>query len=714
MTRKGGIGSNAPMSAAPARILLVRGDGIGEWILTEPLIRLARATFPQADVWLLLPVGLADVTQLLGDGLEALTAPFDPRAGVVPAGHAGLAALAADLAAFAPDWVIAPSTERGWLERWVAAQCPAARRIALASPEPGPQMLAEEAEAGHAFGEKPFPEEVPGNAEAPEFEKLQSLAQAVFDAPLPGPPQLVLGAAATEAGALHLEPGKYVVCAPGGVGGAPLQAWPATHFAEVLAWLEKKHKLPAVLCGEEAEAALLEEVRRETAARGGDPHVWLGKPGEFARLARLLARARLFVGNEGPILQTAAAAGVASLGIFGGGRWPRFQPRGVGATAAVVQPLACFGCGWNCLFGDAPCLQSILPEAVREAAVTLLKAKPGETRICEVPPAEGLSAEVRTFIARQTARQRSAGPGQQIEALETRLAEAQSLTTSQAETIRRLEHETQLALREAGARLSASEEDRAAHQAVAQQQAAELEATKSRAAAAEATVRTVREQLAASEADRKDRVESLELQERELAVLRNRITQAETTLASLRAQKAKAGADPDQTAQLQELQQLGERAARAEQQYAASEADRRQLRQMADQLQRQAASLQTQVTALEEDQAQRRKLAEEQTAELARANERNSRHAAELSDMAAKFAGSEADRSVRLKKSESQAIELSAARKDVGNLRSLMTDLNDRFAATEKDLYQVRQRLTRLEGKWWMAVARLFRLWSKD
>jgi hypothetical protein len=97
----------------------------------------------------------------------------------------------------------------------------------------------------------------------------------------------------------------------------------------------------------------LEEIATGVAKTGAPkPPVWLGHDGEIPLLAALLAQCRFYLGHDTGAMHLAAALGRPVIGIFGGGHWPRFRPVGR-QVASVVQPLPCFGCNWDCHFGDA-------------------------------------------------------------------------------------------------------------------------------------------------------------------------------------------------------------------------------------------------------------------------------------------------------------------------------------------------------------------------
>jgi heptosyltransferase-3 len=101
--------------------------------------------------------------------------------------------------------------------------------------------------------------------------------------------------------------------------------------------------------------------------------VWLGRDGELPLLAALLKESRVYVGHDTGAMHIAGAVGRPVVGIFGGGHWPRFRPSARQAIS-VVQPLPCFGCNWDCHFGDGPCVKTIPATDVIDAAGRILAA----------------------------------------------------------------------------------------------------------------------------------------------------------------------------------------------------------------------------------------------------------------------------------------------------------------------------------------------------
>ncbi len=118
--------------------------------------------------------------------------------------------------------------------------------------------------------------------------------------------------------------------------------------------------------------AVVTRLSAEAERSGGRrPATWLGKDGERPLLAALLKETHLYVGHDTGAMHMAAAVGRPVVGVFGGGHWPRFRPSARQA-ASVVQPLPCFGCSWDCHYGDGPCVKTIPASDVIKAIERLL------------------------------------------------------------------------------------------------------------------------------------------------------------------------------------------------------------------------------------------------------------------------------------------------------------------------------------------------------
>lgn len=352
------------MPDQPKSILYIRPDTIGDLVIfTSALIEL-QAAWPQARHTLLVRPGYECLAPLFPVSLHWQVAPINPFTEQPGASKEKLEAVLGELRDLAPDVIVAATLNRTWLEVAIASHFPAARRVVLGTAGVDPhfvQRLKLElgVEAATAFSEVVAIEE-----RERDWENNHRLVDHLVgrSTPRSAPHIAVPGTAEEQARAFlqerGLTPGGFVAVFPGGLANVPIKAWPYSNFGELIRWLEEKD-LPVLVLAHTSEAVAIEDVLAQVQTRGGKaPAVWLGRDGEIPLLAGLLGAAKLYVGHDTGAMHLAAAVGRPVVGIFGGGHWPRFRPVGP-RTVSVVQPLPCFGCNWDCRFGDAPCVKTI-------------------------------------------------------------------------------------------------------------------------------------------------------------------------------------------------------------------------------------------------------------------------------------------------------------------------------------------------------------------
>ena len=412
--------------AAPRAIVILKVDTLGDLIVFAPTLQCLQAEWPQTRLVAIIRRAYLDLAPLLVPGVDWIATTLDPFAQGPAADPAEVARLREIVTAVQPDIIAAATSRRNWLEAAIAASAPTARRIALGTSADDEFFATQLRVALGLNAVHVFSEQVPLPSGEPEWRGNFHLADALLGRIVERvAPSLHVTPAATASvadflAAKHLTPRRYVVCAAAGFANVQLKTWPAGHFAAALQHLRERHGLPALLIGHESEGMYLASIAGQSsnlsgaAQRGvgpgegspGAPVVWLGRDGSLPQLAALIAQSALYFGNDTGAMHLAAALDVPVVGIFGGGTWPRFVPA-ARRGAAVVHPLPCFGCGWDCAFGNAPCLGEITPGDVHSAVDHALASD----ATFRVHPVDHVAASTRDMMDRAAARYRETRAG---------------------------------------------------------------------------------------------------------------------------------------------------------------------------------------------------------------------------------------------------------------------------------------------------------------
>jgi ADP-heptose:LPS heptosyltransferase len=360
------------------RCLVLALDGIGDLVLRQPLLTgLADAGY---EVHVLVQASYEALLSLLDRRLRGIPAPL--RWTEAPAVEVARALLDR-LRQLDPALVVSAQFDPVRYVDWILRALPAAFSVGFHGGSwqevAGAALVAPRLRLG-----APRPLDLAVSCEAPlaEAEKgRRLLGELVGGAASSDPPRIRLppsDRAAAEAvlRSLGLAPG-YLVCFPAGTKNVTIKAWPADRFARLAAWATRERGVSTLVLGHESEAGVVEAVADAARAQGADVRSWRAGDGDLATTVGLLARARLYLGNDTGAMHLAAAAGVPVVAIFGGGHWPRFLP--VSSRGAVhTRKLVCFGCGWrDCFFGDGPCVNRVEEAAVRASVAHLLEGADG-------------------------------------------------------------------------------------------------------------------------------------------------------------------------------------------------------------------------------------------------------------------------------------------------------------------------------------------------
>ena len=356
----------------PRSALIVKPDTYGDLVLISTLLGPMIEAWPDCKLHILVREGYEDASPLLPPGITWLTTAIDPYTENPSGVRKEVARLLRDLKSIDPELVIAGSISMTWLEVVVAGNFPDARTLAFENLEIAKGM---ESDLGKAYGLNPravFEERVAFDPGIEDWRNWVVMAKRLLGGDcgagrprldIPDEVQLEADRWLAEKGLLEEQ---WVACCPAGTANVALKTWPVQSYVEALARLHGERRLSALLLGHADEDATLTAIAHRLEEQEIPVFVWMGKGGDLGLLAALIRRAQLYFGNDTGAMHLAAALDIPVVAVFGGGTWPRFRPAG-SRTAVVYQPLQCFGCGWDCPFGTAPCLGAIPSELAGQA-----------------------------------------------------------------------------------------------------------------------------------------------------------------------------------------------------------------------------------------------------------------------------------------------------------------------------------------------------------
>lgn len=364
----GRTNGRAPGSILPDRvrtILLPRFDTLGDIVLLAGFVAALARRFPEAVLTLFVREGYQQLAPLFPSNIRWLTTPLHPYRFSAESDLQHLDALTKTIAGSQWDLALFTTYNRTWIDDVVAARLAGAVRLALGETRTHGDYFQQVREYLALPAEQPFDGFIPVDEWIHETEKYQHFWRNLFvgEPELPLPSLVVPGAASTRAeeilGGLGLADKPYFICAAVGGLNIPIKTWPVDRFAEAICRIHAAHGIVPLLVGHEAEAGSLQEVQQLVQEMGGPTTFkWIGTDGEIGVLAALMERAQIYLGNDSGPMHISAALGVPTIGIFGGGHYPRFLPAGK-KVAEVAVKLPCYGCGWDCIFGDAPCIKTV-------------------------------------------------------------------------------------------------------------------------------------------------------------------------------------------------------------------------------------------------------------------------------------------------------------------------------------------------------------------
>jgi len=176
----------------------------------------------------------------------------------------------------------------------------------------------------------------------------------------------------------------YVLISPGS--SDPRKNWPVSRFAELARRIRTATGWSVVLCGAATDVPASAQLREQI---GASQVFDLTGCTTLRELQGLVQGAALVICNDTSLAHFAVAVGVTGLAIVGGGHWDRFLPYPDDIVdsshfAVATTAMDCFGCRWRCKYELTPngafrCLDAVETETAWRHVEELLRQK-GATR----------------------------------------------------------------------------------------------------------------------------------------------------------------------------------------------------------------------------------------------------------------------------------------------------------------------------------------------
>jgi ADP-heptose:LPS heptosyltransferase len=349
-------------------VFVAQGGGLGDLVLASDAIGSIKKAHPEWHVTLACRAGLAEVPNLYPiPPDEVLPIEFDPYQWSAPSEELldALRPVVAALKSRRVDIYIAAEFQSTWFA-WLLASVFRPRQALCCT-----RVLEETrflSVLRESLGVKAVvPQRVGLPEETHELRRYQLLLEA-----LGIPAQSSFPWSRDE----QFPAGDYLVCFPGGSPGTKVKRWPVQNFADVLRRFQAQWRLPVTLLGGAGERDELQDLAGQI---GGAQII---ADASIADAAHLLAHARMYLGNDTGPAHLAAAYAVPGVAIYGGGHWPSYAPWRPGCIG-LVSPMPCFGCDWDCIFGQGVCVEAVPVDEVSRAMDDVMRVPPvqAESRV---------------------------------------------------------------------------------------------------------------------------------------------------------------------------------------------------------------------------------------------------------------------------------------------------------------------------------------------
>lgn len=357
------------------RWVIVSLDSLGDIVLRQPLIK---ALMDRGDeVTLVIQQNNATLIPYLENRVTCICTTIYPYATPTQETLDTAENLLRQIQATSPDAIVIAPFSYTYLDEWLLTRMhniPRYGFLNALAPENTHSMLLSHACTVH-------PDMLDYKKNACLFNVLTGESIEDILPALTVPPSLIDEAKAI----LHryeLEPFQYVIGAPTGIANVSAKRWPEKSFADCVFYIQQKYNVEILLTGSVHEHALLQHIATLLSQKNCPVSIWVGNQHNIGLFLALIKLSRFYIGNDSGPMHFAAALEKPIVALFGGGTWPRFLPA-ARRCAVIAQMLPCYGCAWNCIFGDARCLSGIPIEQIMTGIDWIISDAPDEAKIFE-------------------------------------------------------------------------------------------------------------------------------------------------------------------------------------------------------------------------------------------------------------------------------------------------------------------------------------------
>lgn len=166
----------------------------------------------------------------------------------------------------------------------------------------------------------------------------------------------------------------YGILFPGASFRRELKMWPLERYGDVMRMLGSSGPRCWIVCGAADEAQDCHEVARSLHHACPDIQVRISCGQQLRHVAAALNGARLAVGTDSGGMHMAVAIGTPALSIVSGVMRQLYFPWGDPAIhRAVMYPLECWGCLFNCTQSNVICIDEISAKTVADECLSILQ-----------------------------------------------------------------------------------------------------------------------------------------------------------------------------------------------------------------------------------------------------------------------------------------------------------------------------------------------------